>query len=45
MIHFIHGETSKKEREHSTQLVEDIQVLCKDDKLIIPKKLQHSVVQ
>jgi hypothetical protein len=33
-----------KTDKHSTQLVEDSQVLCKDGKMVIPKVLQHRAV-
>ena len=35
---------SKQNRQYSTQLVENIQVLCKDGKIVIPKVLQHRAV-
>ena len=33
-----------KHDKHSTQLVEDIQLLCKDDKMVIPKVLQNQAL-
>ena len=34
-----------KKRKYSTQLVEDTKVLCRENKLVIPKTLQHRAVQ
>ena len=31
-------------QHYSTQLVENIKVLCKDGKMVIPKSLQHHAV-
>ncbi len=37
--------TKQAEKEgYSTQLVKNIEVLCKDDKMVISNSLQHSVV-
>jgi len=36
---------AKEEGKYSTQLVEDTKVLCRENKLVIPKKLQHRAVQ
>ena len=34
----------KLEDQYSTQLVESIEILCKDGKMVIPKALQHRAV-